>query len=85
MSSLKMSIYMGSNTVMICFLSACSTVLKVLISSYHWCFAALIWDDLPHPSMVACPRPGAAGFSHSAAGATTVYVMTDTMMPTIVN
>jgi hypothetical protein len=63
--------YIGSITVMICFLSALCTVLYVLksdVASSQQCFAALIYAAVPPPSMVVGIRPGNSGFSHALRG-----------------
>jgi ABC-type spermidine/putrescine transport system permease subunit II len=71
-SSLRISMYIGSITVMICFFSALCTVLYVLnydVASSQRCFSALICADVPPPSMVVGARPGNSGFSHVLIGA----------------
>jgi hypothetical protein len=72
-----------STTVIICFLSACSTsqyVRKVLALSSQRCLAAASWSAVP--AAISCgPRPGAAGFDHGWVGATIANTATETMMP----
>jgi hypothetical protein len=67
-SSLIISMYIGSITVMICFFSALCTVLYVLksvVASSQGCFTALSCAAVPPPSMTVGVRPGNSGFSHA--------------------
>jgi hypothetical protein len=70
-SSFKISRYMGSNTVMICFFRALCTVVYVLnamVASSQRCLFALICDVVPHHSISSGVRPGKGGFTQAASG-----------------
>jgi hypothetical protein len=59
------------------FSSACSTVqyvLHVLTFCSQRCFSALLWVDVPLPSIAMGPRPVGAGFYHGVVGVTTVSI-----------
>jgi hypothetical protein len=84
MPSFKISKYIGSNTVMICFLSACCKVLyirQVSTASSQECLAALSCAAVPD-LMTDGARPGAYGFTHSTGpfsllGATMAYAASE--------
>jgi hypothetical protein len=69
--SFKISRYMGSNTVMICFLRELCTVLyvlKSLVASSQRCLFVSIYADVPPPSIYSGALPGKGGFTQAASG-----------------
>jgi hypothetical protein len=70
-SSFKISMYIGSTTVMICFLRALWTVLyflKTMVASSQRCLFALICAAVPPLSITTGARPGKVGFTQAVSG-----------------
>jgi hypothetical protein len=83
-SSFRISIYMGSSTIMICFLRAIWKVLYVLnamVASSQRCLFALICAAVPPPSISNWARPGKGGFTQAASGEITSYAIYEMMTP----